>query len=656
DANTGEIGTLFKRSFDTEKEIDELIAKVNTATDVPRDYVLVYVTPEELARRSEEIKKYTTAQTLQGKFLDETKDGYKVVNITKDKDERNIAIIYRQTVNDYVVAPRYDTNDGTWAQSYYYNSLESAEQDRAKMYGDKPKIYENKEWDKMPETKQQAEENMEQKQQAAKLKATVSRSAVIRLYNDRVFMRMPNTVEKYRGCTYNLRNHQFVMSKDESDNEVVKISLPEDFYVRLNDAKGGKAEISAAEFTALVGGTTEEDYARVADNGWHYASVPATGKIMALENSILFRMPKGEYERYAYTIPSPFIRYNEERDSYAIGIPEDFTVSMKDNKSNDTVTMTAESFIAEIKGKTENDYESAYRRPSEESKKRFAAVEERLRQAVPEEMKTRPNWVVVRTQENEDTGRLDQFMIDVHTGKSAQPDDPNTWTDLDTACEYARENGGVTLGYALDGKDGVACIELNECMADNGDVSALAAEIFRKGNGTYAEKTMDEKGLQLIGKTNGMDLRTFGNDGNLAFYRKSHFITVTGDNYGSNELKSFDTPEMKVLLARKCEKRKEVIGANKGIEGLTAMGDREVIEKASSAAKGDVFAALYRGEDLKNNRYSSDMSLMNRLAFWCNGDKEQMLRIFVTSGLYRADKSPDYYECAAIKAVQDTVD
>ncbi|MCI8412634.1 MAG: DEAD/DEAH box helicase family protein [Clostridia bacterium] len=656
DANTGEIGTLFRRSFDTKKEIDELIAKVNTATDVPRDYVLVYVTPEELARRSEEIKKYTTAQTLQGEFLDETKDGYKVVNITKDKDERNIAIIYRQTANDFILAPRYDTSDGTWAQSYYYNSLESAEQDRAKMYGDKPKIYENKEWDKMPETKQQAEENMEQKKQAAKLKATVSRSAVIRLYNDRVFMRMPNTVEKYRSCTYNLRNHQFVMSKDEGGNEVVKISLPEDFYVRLNDAKGGKAEISAAEFTALVGGTTEEDYARVADNGWHYASVPATGKIMALENSMLFRMPKGEYERYAYTIPSPFIRYNEERDSYAIGIPEDFTVSMKDNKSNDTVTMTAESFIAEIKGKTESDYESTCRRPSEESKKRFAAVEERLRQSVPEEMKTRPNWVVVRTQENEEKGRADTFMIDVHTGKRAQPDDPNTWTDLDAACEYARENGGVALGYALDGNDQVSCIDIDKCFAENGDMTPLAAEVFKKGNGTYAEKSVSGNSLHVFGKTDGMNLRAFGKDGDLAFYRKSHFVAMTGDNYGSSELKSLDTPDMKALLERKCEKRKEWNGVGKGVEGLSAMGDRDVVEKACSAAKGDVFVALYRGEDLQNNRNSSDISFMKRLAFWCNGDKEQMLRIFATSGLYRADKPLDYYENAAIKAVQDTVD
>ena len=83
--------------------------------------------------------------------MSETKQGYRVVNITKDRDERNIAIIYRQTVKDFIVAPRYDTSDGTWAQSYYFKSLEAAERDRAETYGYRPKIYENKEWNKMPE-------------------------------------------------------------------------------------------------------------------------------------------------------------------------------------------------------------------------------------------------------------------------------------------------------------------------------------------------------------------------------------------------------------------------------------------------------------------------------------------------------------------------
>ena len=84
------------------------------------------------------------------------------------------------------------------------------------------------------------------------------------------------------------------------------------------------------------------------------------------------------------------------------------------------------------------------------------------------------------------------------------------------------------------------------------------------------------------------------------------------------------------------------------------MSDRDVVDKAISSKGGDIFKALYNGQDLQNNHSNSDMSLMNRLAFWCNGDKEQMLRIFATSGLFRENKSPDYYEGTAIKAIRDT--
>ena len=86
------------------------------------------------------------------------------------------------------------------------------------------------------------------------------------------------------------------------------------------------------------------------------------------------------------------------------------------------------------------------------------------------------------------------------------------------------------------------------------------------------------------------------------------------------------------------------------------MSDRDVVDKAISSKGGDTFKALYSGQDLQNNHSNSDMSLMNRLAFWCNGDKEQMLRIFATSGLFRENKSSDYYECTAIKAIRDTTD
>lgn len=96
---------------------------------------------------------------------------------------------------------------------------------------------------------------------------------------------------------------------------------------------------------------------------------------------------------------------------------------------------------------------------------------------------------------------------------------------------------------------------------------------------------------------------------------------------------------MKEILSRKCEKRTEWKGTGKGVSGLSTMSDKDVVEKASTAKNGEKFKALYSGVDLQNNHSNSDMSLMNLLAYWCNGDKEQMLRIFATSGLFRQNKS-----------------
>ena len=155
-------------------------------------------------------------------------------------------------------------------------------------------------------------------------------------------------------------------------------------------------------------------------------------------------------------------------------IPEDFEIHLKGGADGEQIDLTAEQFIEALKGKTDEDYESKYRQPSEEAKKQFEKVEARLRKNVPEVMRNKPNWVIVRTRENMETGRLDKFLIDTHTGKFAESNNPETWTDFDTACKYAKENGGVALAYALDGKDNIACIDLDGCIEKNGDFSPLA--------------------------------------------------------------------------------------------------------------------------------------------------------------------------------------
>ena len=127
---------------------------------------------------------------------------------------------------------------------------------------------------------------------------------------------------------------------------------------------------------------------------------------------------------------------------------------------------------------------------------------------------------------------------------------------------------------------------------------------------------------------------------------------MTGDMRSSgNELKSIDGTDLQFLIEEKCDRRIGWKGVGTGVEGLSNMSDREVTERALKSADKD-FEKLYGGQDLFSDHSRSDMALMSRLAFWCNGDKEQMLRVFATSGLYRLEKSPDYYEGTAIKCIQ----
>ena len=491
----------------------------------------------------------------------------------------------------------------------------------------------------------------------------VPREAMLGRYEKATKFTMPETSEK-QGFSFYVPN-TFIEEDKESDEERLNIQVPESFEFNVKNTETGETlKLTPDQMFDLFKNTNAEDFVSGVkkertekqesndNDGWKYVSVAKEAKISEYADSTLFRMPKGEYEGYVYYIPNNLLRENEEKGTYRVSLPEKFVVTVlnKQAEDNQKIDFNAEAFIAEVKGKTASDYER-YSKPSESKGSKFDAVEERLDKYVPEEMKAKPNWVIVRTSENEETGRLEKYLIDCHTGKFAKSDDPSTWTSYDEAKKYAKENGGVALAYALDGKDKICCIDVDHCLNEKGEYTSLVDSIMQKADGTYMERSLSGKGVHFFGKTDGMNIRAFSKDGGLEFYQKAHFIAMTGDTKTEAELKNFDISS---LLNSKCERRTEWTGEGKGVEGLSKMSDRDVVEKAISSKHGETFKALYSGQDLQNNHSNSDMSLMNRLAFWCNGDKEQMLRIFATSGLYRSDKSADYYEGTAIKAIKDT--
>ena len=496
------------------------------------------------------------------------------------------------------------------------------------------------------------------------LNTSVPQEAFRKEYPKSMLFVLPNK-QDFGGMSFFIPS-AFVGEDKNSDDGRILIRLPEDFVIKAQSRdETREATLTAYDFNQLCNNTTAEDYKQAqaesapgseTPSDWNYVSVPEKARIASFDDSTLFRMPDGKYQDYTYYVPNKCVKENAEKGTIRLSLHNDYTVRLSDNSGEEkkTAELSAKDFCEEVRGKDAGAYGTEYKRPSVEANTSFDEREKALRTAVPDEMKERPNWVVVKTWWNADKGKYNKRPVNCNSdkGEYAESDNPETWTTFDNALKYLKEKGGTTIAYALDGKDNISCIDLDRCHDENGQPSALAKEVLSKCGKTYVEKSVSGNGLHIFGKTNGMDIRTFSKDGDLEFYQKEHFIAMTGDGAGYSRLESFDTPEMKELLSRKCEKREEWKGVCKGVNGLSTMTDRDVVEKASNAKNGDKFKRLYAGEDLQKNHSNSDMSLMNLLAYWCNGDKEQMLRIFATSGLFRPNKSPDYYEGTAIKALR----
>lgn len=496
------------------------------------------------------------------------------------------------------------------------------------------------------------------------LNTSVPQEAFRKEYPKSMLFVLPNK-QDFGGMSFFIPS-AFVGEDKNSDDGRILIRLPEDFVIKAQSRdETREATLTSYDFNQLCNNTTAEDYKQTqaesapgneTPSDWNYVSVPEKARIASFDDSTLFRMPDGKYQDYTYYVPNKCVKENTEKGTIRLSLHNDYTVRLSDNSGEEkkTAGLSAKDFCEEVRGKDAVAYGTEYKRPSVAANTSFDEKEKALRAAVPDEMKARPNWVVVKTWWNADKGKYNKRPVNCNSdkGEYAESDNPETWTTFDNALKYLKEKGGTTVAYALDGKDNISCIDLDRCYDENGQPSALAKEVLSKCGKTYVEKSVSGNGLHIFGKTSGMDIRTFSKDGDLEFYQKEHIIAMTGDGAGYSSLESFDTPEMKELLSRKCEKREEWKGVCKGVNGLSTMTDRDVVEKASNAKNGDKFKRLYAGEDLQNNHSNSDMSLMNLLAYWCNGDKEQMLRIFATSGLFRPNKSPDYYEGTAIKALR----
>lgn len=256
---------------------------------------------------------------------------------------------------------------------------------------------------------------------------------------------------------------------------------------------------------------------------------------------------------------------------------------------------------------------------------------------IPQTLKNLPNWIcwkAIPQPRPDDPEHIGKIPINPKTGGNAQSNNPDTWTDFDTAVKASEQHSGIGFmfgnspffGVDIDGIEP----EIREFLdGGNGIVSEFIHALQ-----SYAELSPSGKGIHIICR--GELPKGARRRGNVEMYDFGRFFTVTGNSFGGYPGIADCTAAIKPLHEKylggaRTEPAQRIVQT-----APLPCSVSEVLEAASRARNGSRFQALYAGNFAEYSSQSeADMAFCNMLAFWTGRNAALMDEIFRTSGLMR---------------------
>jgi putative DNA primase/helicase len=286
-------------------------------------------------------------------------------------------------------------------------------------------------------------------------------------------------------------------------------------------------------------------------------------------------------------------------------------------------------------------------------------------QWIPDEVKKKRNFCCWKYEERTPgSGKMTKPPIDIHTGRYASVDDPDTWATLEEAIQYYEKNKegciegvGIVLCRELE----LVGIDLDHCIVD-GRLTPEARDIVDTMK-SYTEVTPSGEGLRIFVKGK---LPGFGNrKGNVEMYGNGRYLTLTDGHYAGTPLtvesRQEELEEMwkKYVhietLGKSANYRQEALPAalqpatgapavstvnadNRHRRGEEELTDSEILSKAMRAKNGETFRRLWNGDiaEVGDDWSKADLTVCGNLAFWTAKDPASIDSLFRQSGLYRA--------------------
>lgn len=288
------------------------------------------------------------------------------------------------------------------------------------------------------------------------------------------------------------------------------------------------------------------------------------------------------------------------------------------------------------------------------------ALQEKYK-SVPSELKALKRWVCFNVEGTED-GKTTKRPYNALTGKKAKVNDEITWTTFNNALngcvKYHHDGIGFVLGFGIFG------IDLDNHADKDGNVPMSDEEFktfstqFIDALDSYTEYSQSGKGIHII--CSGQLPEGSRRKGCVEMYDSGRFFAFTGNTIRNTTINE-RSEEVKPLWEKyvKSEYAQNVVKREPNRSALV-LSDDEILNTALASKQGAKFYAYYHDGDISmdgGDASSADMSFCNMLAWWCNGDKAQMDRIFRSSALMR-DKWDEYRgeytygEKTLLKAIQ----
>lgn len=419
----------------------------------------------------------------------------------------------------------------------------------------------------------------------------------------------------------------------EKDNEAIKTIYKE----RLeNTKKKQNQQVEQFEFVGQVGLVS--------------IAFSTESQLKEYGKSTMFRIPKdsqSEFSSFVFLVPTKFARKTE--NGVILNVPADFELVLKNDGRE--VKMTASELCAELEGQKTG--KSAKRVSA--SKRNIARLDA-LRANVPAEMRNMPNWCVYRTKWNDEKGKKDKYVLSALDGHWAKSNQPETWTDFETAYNYAIENNCEGLSFALN-NDGIACIDLDKCIDSEGNRNGVATLISNELKDTYCEKSASGNGLHFFVKDDILAGDKYRNrieteQGEIEVYQSGRFISMTGDIVG-NATSLSKCPAATISSLRKTlgERKPESATERKSSATIdfSNQSDEQVLERIRRSRKGSAFDNLYNGGSITGDKSRDDLAMLNTLAFFTDCNEAQMRRIFECSARFRPTEKGGAYLDRTIK-------